>query len=124
MLLMVYFCESACFPLIFALSLRGLGAHSKDAAKYQVSAIGFGAVFPGVYYAVLKKKGISSSAAAYAMCIPVALFGAVATYPIYLILRPRERKRLDRVPVDAAIGKRRPSISSRDTADHVELVTV
>lgn len=97
MLLMVWLCASSCFPTIFALSIRGLGVYSKDGAKNQITAVGAGAVFPQVYYAVMRSKGGGSWAARYAMCVPMALFAGAATYPAYLCIRPKERERLRRV---------------------------
>jgi len=97
MLLMVWLFASSCFPTIFALSIRGLGVYSKDAAKNQITAVGAGAVFPQVYYTVMRSKGGSSWAARYAMCVPTALFAGAATYPVYLCMRPKERERLRRV---------------------------
>ncbi|CUS12976.1 unnamed protein product [Tuber aestivum] len=97
MLLMVWLFASSCFPTIFALSVRGLGVYSKDAAKHQITAVGAGAIFPGVYYAVVHNKGGGPWAAKYAMCVPTALFAGAATYPIYLCMRSKERERLRRV---------------------------
>ncbi|RPB00539.1 MFS general substrate transporter [Choiromyces venosus 120613-1] len=123
MLLMVWLFMSSCFPTIFALSVRGLGVYSKDASKYQVSAVGAGAVFPGVYYAVLRDKGSSSWAARYAMCVPTALFAGAATYPLYLCMRPKERERLRRVENGAqALGLcKRGGSTVEGESEHIEM---
>lgn len=111
MLVMIWLFESACFPMIFALSVRGLGIYSKDASKWQVSSAGAGAIFPGVYYAVMRSKGGNAFAARYAMCVPLALFATAVTYPAYLSLRPRERKRTRRVPLEEMSRSRRRRLS-------------
>ena len=43
---LVPFFESCCFPLIFPLSLRGLGRHSKRGASFIVAAASGSALFP------------------------------------------------------------------------------
>jgi FHS family L-fucose permease-like MFS transporter len=45
---LVLFFESCVFPLIFALSIRGLGRHSKRGASFIVAAVSGGALFPPV----------------------------------------------------------------------------
>ncbi len=45
-LLVVYLCESIMFPTIFALALRGLGAHTKIASSLLIMSIVGGAVAP------------------------------------------------------------------------------
>ncbi|CAZ83370.1 unnamed protein product [Tuber melanosporum] len=123
MLLMVWLFAAPCFPIIFALATRRLGVYSKDVSKYQVSAVGAGAIFPGVYYAVMRRRGDGDWAARYAMCVPTALFASAATYPIYLCMRPKERERLKRVEKGAqSLGlcrKRRGEISGVES-DHAE----
>ncbi|PWW80720.1 MFS general substrate transporter [Tuber magnatum] len=123
MLLMVWLFASSCFPTIFALSVRGLGVYSKDAAKHQITAVGAGAIFPGVYYAVVNNKGGGLWAARYAMCVPTALFAGAATYPLYLCIRPKERERLRRVERGAQkLGPCKRGGMARVESGHVEVV--
>lgn len=46
MLILVLCFESACFPTIFTLGLRGLGRHTKIGGSLLVAAISGGMVFP------------------------------------------------------------------------------
>lgn len=73
------------------MALHGLGKNSKDASKFQIPAAVGAAIFPPIYYAVLKESN-----AQFAMSVAIAVFGAALTYPVYLCISPRERKRLDK----------------------------
>lgn len=73
------FFEGPLFPLIYAQSLRGLGKHVKDAAVLLTAAIGGGAVWPPIMYAVTKAQNVQ-----YAYCVVVAAYVAGAIYPLWL----------------------------------------
>lgn len=78
---LVLFFESCIFPLIFTLSLRGLGRHSKRGASFIVAAISGGALFPPVLGAVADALGGDTQKAFF---IPLIGFVIAGTYPIYL----------------------------------------
>ncbi|RDW79424.1 putative L-fucose permease [Coleophoma cylindrospora] len=80
---MVLFFESCIFPLIFTLSLRGLGRHSKRGASFIVAAVSGGALFPPVLGAVADALGGNTQ---HAFFIPLIGFVIAATFPIYLNL--------------------------------------
>lgn len=82
--------QASLFPIIFASAIRGLGRHTKEAAKYQVSAAVGAAIFPPVYYSVLKKSNPR-----YAMSVTLTLLAIGITYPLYLCVSKKERRRLD-----------------------------
>lgn len=82
-LCMVLFFESCVFPLIFTLSLRGLGRHSKRGASFIVSSIGGGALFPPVLGCVADGLGGDTQKAFF---IPLIGFVIAWTFPIYLNL--------------------------------------
>lgn len=82
-LCMVLFFESCCFPLIFTLSLRGLGRHSKRGASFIISSIGGGALFPPVLGCVADSMGGNTQKAFF---IPLIGFVIAWTFPIYLNL--------------------------------------
>ncbi|KAF2124250.1 MFS general substrate transporter [Dothidotthia symphoricarpi CBS 119687] len=79
MLFIVLFCESCIFPLIFAITLRGLGRHTKRGASFLVSAVCGGAVGPAILGNVADKIGTR-----HAMCIPLIFYAIAWSYPIYL----------------------------------------
>ncbi len=81
MLMIVLFFESCIFPLIFALSLRGLGRHTKRGASFLVSSVCGGAVVPAILGNVADKIGTR-----HAMCIPLIFFFIAWSFPIYLNL--------------------------------------
>jgi FHS family L-fucose permease-like MFS transporter len=78
---LVLFFESCIFPLIFTLSLRGLGRHSKRGASFIVAAVSGGALFPPVLGAVADALGGNTQKAFF---IPLIGFLIAATFPIYL----------------------------------------
>jgi len=87
---LVLFFESCVFPLIFTLSLRGLGRHSKRGASFIVAAVSGGALFPPVLGAVADALGGNTQVAFF---IPLIGFVIAFTFPVYLNLF--KRKSLD-----------------------------
>ena len=78
---LVLFFESCVFPLIFTLSLRGLGRHSKRGASFVVAAVSGGALFPPVLGAVADALGGNTQ---HAFFIPFIGFVIAWTFPVYL----------------------------------------
>jgi FHS family L-fucose permease-like MFS transporter len=78
---LVLFFESCVFPLIFTLSLRGLGRHSKRGASFIVAAVSGGALFPPVLGVVADKLGGNTQ---HAFFIPLIGFVIAFTFPVYL----------------------------------------
>ena len=87
---LVLFFESCVFPLIFTLSLRGLGRHSKRGASFIVAAVSGGALFPPVLGVVADAFGGNTHKAFF---IPLIGFVIAWTFPLYLNLF--KRKSLD-----------------------------
>jgi FHS family L-fucose permease-like MFS transporter len=87
---LVLFFESCVFPLIFTLSLRGLGRHSKRGASFLVAAVSGGALFPPVLGAVADALGGNTQ---HAFFIPLIGFVIAFTFPVYLNVF--KRKSLD-----------------------------
>ena len=81
MLMIVLFFESCIFPIIFALTLRGLGRHTKRGASFLVASVCGGAVGPAILGNVADAIGTRK-----AMCIPLVFFAIAWSYPIYLNL--------------------------------------
>lgn len=81
MLMIVLFFESCIFPIIFALTLRGLGRHTKRGASFLVSSVCGGAVGPVILGNVADHIGTRK-----AMCIPLVFYSIAWSYPIYLNL--------------------------------------
>ncbi|KAE9365490.1 putative L-fucose-proton symporter [Stipitochalara longipes BDJ] len=78
---LVLFFESCVFPLIFTLSLRGLGKHSKRGASFIVAAVSGGALFPPVLGSVADALGGNTQ---HAFFIPLIGFVIAFTFPVYL----------------------------------------
>ncbi|KAF7589654.1 hypothetical protein BBP40_003988 [Aspergillus hancockii] len=93
MALMVYLFESGAFSIIFAISLRGAGQHTKTAATFLTTAISGGSCFPFAQYAAQLAGG-----APFSYSVLVAMFCAGAIFPVYLNLVPAAKKQVDPVP--------------------------
>jgi FHS family L-fucose permease-like MFS transporter len=78
---LVLFFESCVFPLIFTLSLRGLGRQSKRGASFIVAAVSGGALFPPVLGIVADALGGNTQ---HAFFIPLIGFVIAFTFPVYL----------------------------------------
>lgn len=78
---LVLFFESCVFPLIFTLSLRGLGRHSKRGASFIVAAVSGGALFPPVLGSVADALGGNTQ---HAFFVPLIGFVIAWTFPVYL----------------------------------------
>ncbi|GES62651.1 MFS transporter [Aspergillus terreus] len=104
MALMVYLFESGTFSIIFAISLRGMGQHTKTAASLLATAISGGAFFPFAQYAAQLAGGVS-----FSYSVLVALYCAGAIFPLYLNLVPAAKKQVDPVPNEHLRRPRRRS---------------
>jgi FHS family L-fucose permease-like MFS transporter len=79
LLMIVMFFESCIFPIIFAISLRGLGRHTKRGASFIVASVSGGAIIPVILGNVADKIGTQR-----AMVVPLAFFAIAWSFPIYL----------------------------------------
>jgi len=93
MSLLVLFFEGPLWPIIFAISLRGMGRATKSAAAFLTAAASGGAVFPWVMFAV-QDRGISVQ---YSFCVAIALFATGCLFPVYLSIVPAARAQVDPV---------------------------
>lgn len=76
-LLVVYLCESIMFPTIFALALRGLGAHTKIASSLLIMSIVGGAVAP-----LLMGIMADGHSMALGFVAPLVCFVVIAAYAV------------------------------------------
>ena len=84
--------QSGVFSIIFAMCLRGLGAHTKTGSAFMTAAISGGAVFPVIMNAVQRTRGVQ-----YSYSVVVAVFAFGALFPIYLNLLPPAKRQVDPV---------------------------
>lgn len=78
-LTIVLFFESCVFPLIFTLSIRGLGRHTKRGSSFIVASVCGGALFPSLTGLLADHKGYHVG-----MCVPLVGFFIAFVYPIFL----------------------------------------
>lgn len=92
MIVLILFFESGIFSLIFAISLRGLGKHTKTGSVLLTAATSGGAVIPAIMWPVATNHNVR-----YAFCVVVTIFAFGALMPIYLSISPVARKQVDPV---------------------------
>ena len=92
MIVLILFFESGIFSLTFAMSLHGLGTHTKTGAVLLTAATSGGAVVPGIMSPVTNSHGVR-----YSFCVVVAVFAFGAIMPIYLAISPAAKKQVDPV---------------------------
>jgi hypothetical protein len=92
MAILEYVFMSGVFSIIFAIGLRGCGAHTKTAASLITAAISGGAVVPVIQNPVMNARGVR-----YSFCVATAVFAFGAIFPIYLNLFPQARNQVDPV---------------------------
>lgn len=78
--LLCYLCESIMFPTIFALALRGVGEHTKQASSYLIMCIVGGAVAP-----LLMGLIADYSNMAQAFVVPLVCFVGIGLYALMLL---------------------------------------
>jgi len=107
MIILILFFESGIFSLIFAISLRGLGHHTKLGAVLLTAATSGGAVIPAIMNPVFTTHGVQ-----YAFCVVLAVFSFGALMPMYLATGPAAKKQVDPVHLKTNSilgGEMRPS---------------
>lgn len=77
-LVLNYFFQSAIFPTIFVMALRGQGRRVKLSAAAQIVSIVSGAFVPAIQYAVGNASSTQRS-----LCVPAACYALSLTLPLY-----------------------------------------
>ncbi|KAI9829119.1 MAG: hypothetical protein M1832_000142 [Thelocarpon impressellum] len=97
MIILVVFFESAIWPMIFAISLRSLGRHTKTGSALLTAAASGGAIFPVVMNAVANGRGLR-----YSLCVVLVLFSFGTIFPCYLNTFSAAKMQVD--PVRESLG--------------------
>ena len=92
MIVLALFFESGIFSLIFAMSLHGLGKHTKMGSVLLTAGTSGGAVVPAIMWPVVSHHNVR-----YALCVVVAVFAFGALMPLYLSISPAAKKQVDPV---------------------------
>ena len=90
MIILVMLFESGTFPLIYAISIRGLGKHTKTGSALLTAAISGGIIGPAIMSPVSNSRGLQ-----HAFCVVVAIFALGSVFPTYLIIVPAARAQVD-----------------------------
>lgn len=83
MAILLSFFSSGVFPITFAISMRGMGRHTKTAAAILTTAVTGGALFPSIQNIVSAARGYR-----YGFCIEVALSSVGLLFSCYLNFVP------------------------------------
>jgi fucose permease len=93
--MLLYFFEGPIFALIFAMALRGVGRHTKDASAVLTAAISGGACWPPIMYGVVHGTG---RGAQYGYCVVIAALAVGTLLPVWQNAHPVARKLADPYP--------------------------
>ena len=118
MLMVVYLFESGIFSVIFAISLRGMGIHTKSASAFMTAAISGGAIFNVIQSAVANGHGER-----YSFCVPAAVFAFGLLFPIYLNLIPQAKSQVDPIHDSRRTRPNRPN-GRKETATRLSQASV
>ncbi|QGA13596.1 hypothetical protein EYB26_001246 [Talaromyces marneffei] len=107
--LMLFLFESGVFSITFAISLRGMGRHTKTAAAIMATTIGGGTFYPffGEIARIHHHGSVPSS-----YVVLVVGYSASAIFPLYLMLVPQAKKQVDPVLNDY-LHRRRLTLRGR-----------
>lgn len=108
--MVTFFFEAGIFSIIFAISMRGLGAHTKTGSAFMTAAISGGAVFPPIQWAVANGHGLK-----YSYCVPLAVAVFAMVFALYLNLVPAARVQVDPVH-ESRLNRRRRNAMRQESA--------
>lgn len=91
-LMLISFFQSAIFPTIFVISIRGQGRRVKLSSAFQIVSIVSGAFAPAIQYAIEK-----SNPTQYSLGIAAACYGLSLALPIYTTLSSSAKLLVDPV---------------------------
>ncbi|EED17200.1 glucose/galactose transporter, putative [Talaromyces stipitatus ATCC 10500] len=95
MAIMVYLFLGGIFPLVFAISVRGMAQHAKTAASLLAASVGGGAWSPFPQHAAALSHGQP-----WSYSVMIALWSAGAIFVLYLNFVPQAKRQVDPVQDD------------------------
>ncbi|KAH8705319.1 putative glucose/galactose transporter [Talaromyces proteolyticus] len=90
MAILFWFTAAPAFPIIYAMSMRGMGVHTKTASAFMAASLSNGFMAFLARYAVKAAIGEPNS-----YIIVAAFWGTAAIFPIYLNLVPAAKRQVD-----------------------------
>lgn len=83
-----FLCESIMFPTIFALSIKGLGEHTKRASSYLIMGIAGGAVAPVIMGAIADRTDMAAG-----FTVPLVCYLVILAFAADLLRKEKQGKR-------------------------------
>ncbi|EED23683.1 MFS monosaccharide transporter, putative [Talaromyces stipitatus ATCC 10500] len=105
--LMLFFFESGVFSITFAISLRGMGRHTKTASAIMATTISGGAFYP--FFQEIAQINNNGNVSSSYVVLAVG-YAAAAIFPLYLMLVPQAKKQVDPVLNDYLRRRRRSTL--------------
>lgn len=92
MAILYWFTAAPNFPIIYAISMRGMGVHTKTASSFMAASLCGGSMAFPARYGIFLALGEPNS-----YILVAAFLGAGAIFPIYLNLVPAAKRQVDPV---------------------------
>ncbi|KAK5095669.1 hypothetical protein LTS08_008063 [Lithohypha guttulata] len=106
---LINFFQGSIFPIVYAISMRGMGDQTFNAAALMTATISSGAVVPPIVWAVRNARGLKYS---YSVILAIYCFGSI--FALYLNLVPAAIRQVD--PVHENRSRRRRTFRRATTA--------
>ncbi|KUL84277.1 hypothetical protein ZTR_07565 [Talaromyces verruculosus] len=110
--LILFFFESGVFSITFAISLRGMGRHTKTAGAIMATTIGGGAFYP-FFQEIARIHNHGSVPSSYVVL--AVGYATAAIFPLYLMLVPQAKKQVDPVLNDYLHRNRRLTLRGQSS---------
>lgn len=112
-LILFCFAGGPIWPLVFALGLRGQGAHTKRASTLLTMAASGPAIWPFVMFGIVSNGGTSESLRLAFLVVVCLVLGGLA-YPVFLTLVGDARRLVDPLPKIQAVAVDVEMLESQD----------
>ena len=114
MIVLILLFESGIFSLIFAMCIRGLGAHTKMGAVALTASTSGGAVIPAIMSRVSDNRGLR-----YSFAVVLAVFAFGSLLPVYTATVPAAKHQVDPVHMSEESHESRASAAKSNRASRV-----
>ena len=111
----IFLFEAGIFSIVFAISMRGLGAHTKTGSAFMTAGISGGVVGPVIQWAVTNGHGLK-----YSYCVPLAMSTFGMIFAIYLNVVPQARHQVDPIHEKRIARRERRALDRQNSGASVD----